>query len=224
MEKIMQYVYMIIVILVSLTFHEVAHGYVSYRLGDPTAKNQGRLTLNPIRHLDSIGTIMMAASLIYGAGFGWAKPVPINPNYYKNNKSGTMLTSVAGPAANLLLAFVAAFPVAYISIKYYNNYPSALDYRMIILNLFYMFLYANINLAIFNLIPMPPLDGSKILAGILPDRIYFRLMEYERYGGIIFLIILLAFPGQFSTVLNAVSKPISQFMLNAAEPVVRLFI
>ncbi len=224
MSDIMHYVYIAVVVLVSLTIHEVSHGYVSYRLGDPTAKQMGRLTLNPLKHLDPIGTIMMVASSLFGAGFGWAKPVPINPMYYKKHKAGTMLVSIAGPLSNLLLAFLAAFPVAYIGLKYYGVSLGELDYRMIIFNLSILFLYANVNLAVFNLFPMPPLDGSKILTGILPTKLYFKMMQYERYAGIVFLIILFVFPSQFSSVLNAVTSPLRDLMLIIAEPVVRLFI
>jgi Zn-dependent protease len=224
MADIMQYVYIIIVILVSLTIHEVSHGFVSYKLGDPTAKMMGRLTLNPIRHLDPIGTIMMISSMIFGAGFGWAKPVPINPNYYKKHKAGTMLVSIAGPVSNLLLALLSAFPLAYIYIKYNGVSLGAWDYRMVIYTLSRMFLFTNINLAIFNLIPMPPLDGSKILTGILPTRLYYKLMRYENYGGIIFLLILFAFPNQFSAVLNAVTVPVTTVMLMIAQSVVGLFL
>jgi len=220
----MQFVYIAAVVLISLTIHEVSHAYVSYRLGDPTAKMMGRLTLNPLKHLDPLGTIMMAASAYFGAGFGWAKPVPIDPSYYKNYKRGTMLVSVAGPLSNLALAFLASFPIVYLGLKYYNVGLAETDYRIMIFRFCYMMLYANINLAIFNLIPVPPLDGSKILAGILPARLYFYIMKYENYIGVIFIIILFAFPSYFTDFLLTVTSPIRYLMLSAAEIVLRLFI
>ncbi len=209
------FLYLIPVILISLTFHEFSHAYVSYRLGDPTAKNQGRLTLNPFKHLDLFGTIMMIVARI-----GWAKPVPINPIYYKDRKKGTMLVSIAGPLSNILLAFIFAFPRVYIEGTAQN--PSWLI--IIIYNLSYLFFFINIRLAVFNIIPVPPLDGSKILSGVLPSRQYFKLMQYENYIGIIFLIIVFVFPNQFSTILRLISAPIEYGILNIVKPIVNLFI
>lgn len=224
MSGIMQYVYIAIVVLLSLSFHEFAHAAVSYRFGDPTAKNMGRLTLNPLKHLDILGTIMMVASSISGAGFGWAKPVPINPMYYKNRKRGTMLVSIAGPLANLLLALVFTFPLLYIGNKYSIDILDALDWRVMLFNLSLLFLYANVNLAVFNLIPVPPLDGSKIFSGILPSRQYFKFMEYENYIGIAFLLIIFIFPRQFSVVLNTITSPVRSLLVEIAKPIVGLFI
>lgn len=223
MPGIMQYVYIIIVILLSLSFHEFSHAFVSYRLGDPTARDQGRLTLNPIRHLDPIGTIMMVASMIGGAGIGWAKPVPINPTYYRNKKTGTMLVSIAGPVSNLLLSFIFVFPLLYVGSKYDINAMESTDLNLMIFSISRMFVLTNINLAVFNLLPVPPLDGSKILTGILPTRQYYQFMQYENYIGIAFILLIFVFPGVLTKVLNAVTIPVSSVMIQIAAGIFGLF-
>lgn len=199
-------------ILISLSFHEMAHAYVSYRHGDPTAKRLGRLTMNPLRHLDPIGTLMLVVSMTSGFGFGWAKPVPIDPTYYKNHKRGTVLVSLAGPVSNLLLAFLFSFPMAYIAIKSgltmkeafmssLSLYFPGFSLTAILFNISRFFYMINIGLAIFNILPIPPLDGSKILTAVLPARQYFKLMQYERYIGLAFLAVMLLKPGILSRLL-----------------------
>ena len=206
-------------ILLSLSFHEFSHAFISYRLGDPTAKNMGRLTLNPLKHLDILGTIMMLVARI-----GWAKPVPINPMYYKNRKRGTMLVSLAGPLSNILLATIFAFPLIYISYKYAQYGLSSTHPIILLYNLSIMFFRININLAIFNILPVPPLDGSKILSGILPQQTYFRFMRYENYIGIAFLIIVFIFPGQLYRVLSFLAAPVQNAILGLVNPIVGLFL
>lgn len=223
MPQIMQYVYIILVILISLSFHEFSHAFISYRLGDPTAKYQGRLTLNPVRHLDPLGTIMMVASMIGGAGIGWAKPVPINPMYYKNRKTGTMLVSVAGPLSNLLLSFVFIFPMLFINSRFDINALDSSDINIIIFTVSRMFVLTNISLAVFNLLPVPPLDGSKILSGILPTKQYYKFMQYENYIGIAFILFIFVFPGILRGIFNAITIPISNFMLKIAIIIFNLF-
>ncbi len=195
-------IYLVPVILISITFHEVSHAYCSYRLGDPTAKNMGRLTLNPLKHLDILGTIMILVS-----GFGWAKPVPINPMYYKDKKKGTMLVGLAGPLSNIMLAFLFSFPMAYLGSKYGNVRIDAMfsvdqlyifnsfSPIPILFNLSRFFYIININLAVFNILPVPPLDGSRVLSGILPKRQYFKIMQYENHIAVIFLLLIFIFPG-----------------------------
>ena len=161
-------------VLIAITFHEYAHGYVAYKLGDPTAKNYGRLTLNPIRHIDPLGGIMLLV-----VGFGWAKPVPVNPAYFKNPKNGMAQVALAGPVSNIILAFITLL-IAHI-FEFQNIYVLTMLVRLVILN---------IGLAIFNMIPIPPLDGSKIFSSLLPSRIYFGIMRYERYAHIILLLLL----------------------------------
>jgi Zn-dependent protease len=212
-------IYLIPVFLVSLSFLEASHAYISYRLGDPTAKNMGRLTLNPIKHIDILGAIMMIVS-----GFGWAKPVPINPLYYKNRKKGTMLVSLAGPFSNMLLALAASFPLFYLYYKYGTQNVDSFNFTSIAYNLCSLFYIINLNLAAFNLIPVPPLDGSKILSGILPSRLYFRFMQYENYIGIIFLLIVFVFPGALNTIMNPITGVLGMLIRLIAEPVVGLLL
>jgi Zn-dependent protease len=209
------FTYAIPAILISLSFHEMAHAYASYRQGDPTAKMMGRLTMNPLKHLDPIGTLMLVASMFSGFGFGWAKPVPINPTYYKNTKRGTVMVSLAGPASNLLLAFLFSFPMAFIALRngidvdiiFISNlsiFSSVFSFEAFVFNISRFFYMINIGLATFNLLPIPPLDGSKILTAILPTNIYFNLMRYERYVGLVFLALVVLVPGALSTVLSPI--------------------
>ncbi len=175
-------------ILIALVGHELGHGLMSSKLGDPTPKNSGRLTINPMAHLDPIGTILM-----FLTGFGWAKPVMINPNYYKNSKWGTALVSLAGPLSNLLMAVLVMFLYAIIVkicilLGFYNQTVIMWAQTIVI-----MFASYNLSLMIFNFIPIPPLDGSKILGALLPDETYYRMLNYERYYtlilfGVIFLL------------------------------------
>ena len=168
----------------TIVLHEMAHGFVAYLLGDRTAKNAGRLTLNPIKHIDVWGLILM---VIFG--FGWAKPVPVNPYFFKNRKSGMALCAFAGPASNIILALIALLilkPLTTIAIT--SEIAFEIIYGIAIF--LQIFALLNVGLAIFNLIPIPPLDGSKILNAILPDRIYFKIMQYEQYGFIVLIILL----------------------------------
>ncbi len=219
-DTLIEKLYLIPVILISLSFHEFSHAYSSYRLGDPTAKEAGRLTLNPFRHLDILGTIMLLVTR-----FGWAKPVPINPMYYKNRKKGTMLVSFAGPLSNIFLALISAFPMAYAASRYGFSIGSLYkgwDVSIILYNLFYLFYVININLAIFNLLPVPPLDGSKVLGGILPTSQYYKIMQYERFTGIIFLLVLFMFPGLLSKVLSPLVWVVMTGIMSIVDPIIRL--
>ncbi len=189
------------IILISLTFHEVAHGYVSYKMGDPTAYNLGRLSLNPIKHLDPIGALAM---LLFG--IGWAKPVPVNSRYYKNPKWGMALTALAGPLANVLLAFVGV--ILYVCL--YNSGVFSYESTEFLANFLGMlrdflstFVLLNTYLAIFNLIPIPPFDGSRLALVFLPDRIYFKIMRYERY--IMLAVLALLWTGILSDQLDYLS-------------------
>lgn len=162
-------------VLIALVFHELAHGFVSYKLGDPTPKEQGRLTLNPMAHIDPVGALCL-----FFCGFGWAKPVGINYTYYKNKKLGTALVSLAGPFTNFLIAFVAAFAIK-LCITF--DIPQLYDFLGKLFSI-------NVGLGVFNLIPFPPLDGSKILASVLPSKYYDTWMYLERYGFIILMFLL----------------------------------
>lgn len=172
-----------IVVLLTIPFHEVAHGLVSLWLGDPTAKNAGRLTLNPLRHMDLFGSLSMLI-----IGIGWAKPVPVDVRYYRNRKLGMAVCAAAGPLSNVLLAylFMIAYKVA-VWAAVLNNGGAAVEALCLVL---YMVVAVNLNLAVFNLLPVPPFDGSRIVYTVLPEPLYFRVMKYERY---IMMGILLVF-------------------------------
>ena len=162
----------LLAVLFCLTVHETCHGLAALALGDPTAKRQHRLSLNPLRHIDWLGLLMMLV-----AGFGWARPVPVNPNYFKKPRQGMALTALAGPASNLLLALLLLIPARLIyTYAHYSVFnQTALDFLTSTAAL-------SIGLGLFNLIPIPPLDGSKVLAVLLPERAYRWLMRYERFG------------------------------------------
>lgn len=212
------YILMIPVLLISLTFHEFSHGYTAYRLGDITAKNDGRLTLNPLKHLDPVGALMM-----FVAGIGWAKPVPVEPFYFRDKKKGMMLTSVAGPLSNILLAFVIAFPLEGILLANPVGLQTGKSFIYYLALFFSMLFSINIGLAIFNLLPVPPLDGSRILSAVLPTDVYFRFMRFEQYIGLAFLVIILMKDG-FGTLLSFFTTPIANSILWVAEKVMSLFI
>lgn len=170
----------VLAVLLCLTVHETCHGLAAYALGDPTARDRHRLSLNPLRHIDWLGLAMMLF-----AGFGWAKPVPVDPRYFKKPKRGMALTALAGPASNLLLAFLAML-FCHKVLDGLVTSESGFGYGLyIFLHLFLAPL--SIGLGLFNLLPIPPLDGSKVLGAFLPDRAYFGLMRYERWGMLLLL-------------------------------------
>lgn len=169
--------------LLCITFHETCHGLVAYWLGDPTAKNQGRLTLNPIKHIDLMGLIMMAV-----CHFGWAKPVPVDMRNFKNPKTGMALTALAGPVSNVLLAYLAM--LCYSLCYYFSAVHESAAARYLLLFSYYVVLISA-GLAVFNIFPIPPLDGSKVLFALLPDEWYAKLMRYERYGMALLAVLLL---------------------------------
>ena len=169
--------------LVALTIHEFAHGYVAYKLGDNTAKSLGRLSLNPMQHLDLFGAICMV--LFH---FGWAKPVPIDPRNFKNPRRGFAITALAGPLTNIVMAFFASFLYLLTLSNLTETGSSFLNNLQVNTLLFLMYFFSiNIGLGIFNLIPVPPFDGSRILNVVLPERLYFKVMKYEKqmYWGVI---------------------------------------
>lgn len=175
-ENIITILIRVVVVLFVISVHEIAHGFAAYKLGDKTAKYDGRLSLNPLRHFDLFGALCM---LFFG--FGWAKPVMVNPNYFKNHKRGMALTALAGPLSNFLMAFIGMFGLLYLCPLVSNMY---------FYQFFFMFVILNLSLGVFNLIPIPPLDGSKIFLSLLPRRIYYEIMRYEQYGFIVLIIAL----------------------------------
>lgn len=168
-------------VFLCLTVHETCHGAAAYALGDPTAKRMHRLSLNPLRHIDWFGLAMMVL-----CGFGWAKPVPVDPRYFKKPKEGMALTALAGPVSNFVLAVVLMLGarVIYDHVSYTELWQQVFTF---LLNTAVL----SIGLGLFNLIPLPPLDGAKVLGALLSDRAYFTLMRYERYGMLV--LILLSF-------------------------------
>ena len=180
MENLVYYLLSIIVVLISLTVHEYSHGYAAYKLGDDTAKNLGRLTLNPIKHLDPVGALCMLFFHV-----GWAKPVPINARNFKDSKKGFAITALAGPASNLILGFIFAFIYLFVFalLKDVRFASKDFSYHLAENTLLFLWLFHSINigLGLFNLLPIPPFDGSRLLNVILPPKYYFGIMKYERY-------------------------------------------
>ena len=190
-------------VLLCLTVHETCHGLAAYALGDPTAKSMHRLSLNPLHHIDWFGLLMMLA-----AGFGWAKPVPVDPRYFKKPKEGMALTALAGPVSNFLLALLLIF----LSKLIYLYAPSAMAWDAVFWFCFYTVPQLSIGLGLFNLIPIPPLDGSKVVAVLLPDRAYGTLMRYERYG--MLLLLALSLLGVFGGFISGVIGWVYEAMFN----------
>ena len=191
MDKVLYYILSAIAALIALTVHEYCHGYAAYRLGDDTAKSMGRLTLNPIHHIDPYGAICMVLFHI-----GWAKPVPINPRNFKNPKRDFAITAAAGPLSNLILAFFSAF-LYLLFFALVRDIPFESKnflYHLIDNTLSFLFIFHSINvgLGLFNLLPIPPFDGSRLLNVVLPPDKYFAIMKYERkiYYGVLAWLLL----------------------------------
>ncbi len=192
----------VVVIIVSIILHEVAHGYMADLLGDPTARYAGRLTLNPIPHIDPLGSVLIPGFLaLTGSSFliGWAKPVPYNPYNLKNQRWGEALVAFAGPATNIVIALVLG-----LTLRFFGN---ALD--PLVINILVTAVFSNLSLAILNLIPIPPLDGSKILKSLLPPSLAIAYASLERMtyalGSVGLIIVLLIF-------INVLSAPVSKFV------------
>lgn len=189
----------LVVVFVTMPFHEFAHAFVATKLGDRTARYQGRLTLNPLAHIDYVGALGI---ILFG--FGWARPVPVNAAAFENPKKGMALTALAGPVMNLILAFTGSF-CAYAFLAGYNSSGAVL--LIYIARFFYAFSSLNIGLAVFNLLPIPPLDGWKIMGIVLPTATYWKIMSYERY--ISFGLILLICTGVLDLPLGFLSNLVS---------------
>lgn len=205
------------IICITLSVHEASHGLAAYKLGDPTAKNFGRLTLNPLKHFDFIGGICL---LVFG--IGWAKPVPVNARYFKKPKRDMALTALAGPLSNILMALIGILILRVLDITIFEgiyfqpvfsgnslsdmslgaivseSFTVVEKLQFVIMYFFEMFSIMNIALAIFNLIPVPPFDGSRIAFALLPDRYYFGIMKYERIIMLVFLVAFYIFGDGFS--------------------------
>lgn len=198
--------FVIIALLIAFTVHEFAHAYVAYKFGDTTAKDQGRLTLNPMEHIDPLGTLFLLI-----AGFGWARPVPVNRNAFKNPRLAGVLVSVAGPVSNLLVAFIAYGA--------FSGYIAAthIDPPSFVFSLFNQLIGLNILLFVFNLLPVPPLDGYRIIEDLVSPHVRAKMTQYEQYGTLIFLILIFTPLDQytiqpiFQTVIPAISNGMYHF-------------
>ena len=177
--------------MIALTVHEYCHGYAAYLLGDDTARLNGRLTLNPLKHLDPYGAICLVLFHI-----GWAKPVPVNPNNFKDRKKGFAITAAAGPLSNLILGFISAllYLIVFALVKDMTFESKNFTYNLILNTLRFLFIFhsVNVGLGLFNLLPIPPFDGSRLLNVFLPPKTYFAIMKYERkiYFGVLAWLLL----------------------------------
>ncbi|MDY3846053.1 MAG: site-2 protease family protein [Eubacteriales bacterium] len=205
--KVINYILLIPVALFALSIHEYAHGYTANKLGDPTAKLCGRLTVNPLAHLDIIGTVCMIFFHV-----GWARPVPIDVRYFRNPKRDMALTAIAGPAVNILLSFVcvpifllvARLTSAAVLAPFFAKFFAFFLYFILLMHIL------NLGLGIFNLIPIPPLDGSRALLSFMPTKWYFQIMRYERFIALLMIILLCFTP--FSSIISYVIGKVSGLM------------
>lgn len=232
LNEIPQMLLMLPAILLSLSVHEAAHGLVAYKMGDPTAKNLGRLTLNPIKHINPIGFLSM---MFFGVG--WANPVPINTRYFKNPRKGMAISAAAGPISNLCLAIIFTILLRLIMIPaeamideslYVDIYGDTLFsnpaffFLAVLGTILYLGIFLNINLMLFNLIPLPPLDGSRIAYIFLPTELYFKIMKYERYIMIAFIVLLAT--DIITVPLSAINGYITDFLYEVTDmPVLHLY-
>ena len=185
-----------------ICLHETCHGLAALAMGDPTAKRMGRLSLNPLKHIDLMGLVMLVV-----AKFGWAKPVPIDPRYFRHPKLGMAITALAGPLSNVFLSALAA---AGYTVSMFYAIEFELAFLEILADFFYVVFYLSAGLAVFNLLPVPPLDGSKVLFSLLPEKAYWVLLRYERYGMLAMMVLLLT--GVLDTPLTILRNGLTGFL------------
>ena len=212
--KLFELLYITVILLLALPLHEFSHAWVAHRFGDNTAKEMGRLTLNPFKHLDLLGSVMM-----YVAHFGWAKPVPVDPRNFRNRRLGMLLVALAGPFSNLLLAFASMLLLGLLTkLEVTGLIVPGVGIGAAVLNgafgLFSMLIQINVILAVFNMIPVPPLDGSRILSAFLPEKWMVKMYRAERWVGLAFLFLVIILPritgntGIIGNVIGGASDPI----------------
>jgi len=199
-----------------LPIHEWAHGYAAYRMGDNTAKDMGRLSINPIKHLNPIGFALLVLT-----GIGWAKPVPINPNNFRNPKKGFAVSALAGPISNLIMAFIGMilFKVAVYILRLNYIYHTLLGQTII--KILSIIVVVNISLAVFNLLPIPPLDGSRLATYFLPEKIYFQIMRYER--AIMMILMIALFSGTLDVPLGYINDGVIWIFDKLTYPIDLIF-
>ena len=185
------FLFLLPIVLVSLTLHELAHAYVAWRLGDPTARQEGRLTLNPLVHIDPLGTLMfIVTALAAGLPFGWARPVPVNPNYFRRPKEGMAIVAIAGPLMNFAVALACFAVIRHVEVS--SQTFEVLRQAWIV----------NVVLGIFNLIPVPPLDGSRVLGVLMDNATYARWVSFDQYGMVVVFGLFIVFQDQFSRLMT----------------------
>ena len=194
------FLYLVPILVASLTLHELAHACVAWRLGDPTAKQHGRLTLNPIAHLDPLGTLMFAVTALAGVPFGWARPVPVDPRYFRRAREGMALVGAAGPATN--------FAIALVCLALYRHGGLAGEALDVLENAYIV----NVVLGLFNLIPIPPLDGSRIVGVVMNDATYARWTQLDQFGMLAVFGLFFLFRGEFTTVLSSALDYVTRAM------------
>lgn len=203
-ERLLNLVILIPVLLFSMMLHELAHGWTAYRLGDPTAKQRGRLSLNPLRHLDPLGTAMFILTYLFsGFVFGWAKPIPVSPYYFKDRQKGMAIVGAAGPITNFILAVIFALILNWIT-------PPTNSWVFTVLFLLFQI---NVVLGLFNLIPIPPLDGSRVVGAFLPRGAYEKWVAVDRYGMLIVIVFIILFQSSFFRLLEGALLGLARLLL-----------
>ena len=206
----------IIAVVLSMSIHEMAHAFVSKLFGDPTAERSGRLSLNPFAHIDWTGLVCL---LLFG--FGWAKPVPIDSSYYKDRKTGIVWTAFAGPLANFLLAFIVLLVYFGIIMLAGGSFSSS-GFGVFLLNTCYLTAVLSVGFGIFNLIPVPPLDGSKVIFAFLPDDVYYKFIQGSRWMYLIFILLIVS--GVLTWPLGTARTTLMEWLSTAAISFWKLFV